>query len=55
MLGITLFNEIAASCHHRLYPGHEPIAGHVHGVLLEAAYHLINLADQGVQNFLRSP
>ncbi len=55
MLGITLFNEIVASCHHCLHPGHEQLAGHGHGVLLEAAHQLLDLVDQGVQNVLRSP
>jgi hypothetical protein len=55
MSGITLIYETAASCHHGLYPGHEQLAGHGHGVLLEAAHHLLNLADHGVQNVQRSP
>jgi hypothetical protein len=55
MSGIILINEIAASCHQHLYPGHEQLVGHGHDVLLEAAHHLLNLADHGVQNVLRSP
>jgi hypothetical protein len=33
---MTLFTEIAASCHHLLYPGPEPLAGPGLGVPLEA-------------------
>jgi hypothetical protein len=52
ILGVTLFNEIAVSCHHSLYSGPEQLAGHGHGVPLKDAHHLLVLVDQEVQNIL---
>ncbi len=49
-----LFNKIAVSCHHHLYPGPEPLVGHGHGVPRKDPHHLLNLVDQGVQNFIRT-
>ncbi len=54
ILGMILFIEIAASCHHLLHPGPEPLAGPGHGVPLEAAHHLLHLLDQGVQSLFRT-
>ncbi len=51
---MTLFTEIAASCHHLLYPGPEPLAGPGLGVPLEAAHHLLHLVDQGVLSLFRT-
>jgi hypothetical protein len=48
ILGMTLFIEIAVSCHHLLYPGPEQLAGPGQGVPLKDAHHLLHLVDQRV-------
>ncbi len=51
---MTLFTEIAGSCHHLLFPGPEPLSGPGHGVPLEVAHHLLHLVDQGVLSLFRT-